>query len=112
MLHIRQPAPSRRWGSSHLLCGQDGSLLHLAGGSLTSPAPSYLFAAPYYYGFYNNRLQAYCKQNLEMNVTVQNVLQVALGACSPPPRALGAGPQGHRCPCRSWRRPTRRRRWT
>lgn len=38
--------------------------------------PSYLFAAPYYYGFYNNRLQAYCKQNLEMNVTVQNVLQV------------------------------------
>uniref|UniRef100_A0A8C9PHI8 Leucine zipper like transcription regulator 1 n=1 Tax=Spermophilus dauricus TaxID=99837 RepID=A0A8C9PHI8_SPEDA len=37
---------------------------------------SYLFAAPYYYGFYNNRLQAYCKQNLEMNVTVQNVLQI------------------------------------
>uniref|UniRef100_A0A452TBK4 Leucine zipper like transcription regulator 1 n=1 Tax=Ursus maritimus TaxID=29073 RepID=A0A452TBK4_URSMA len=36
----------------------------------------YLFAAPYYYGFYNNRLQAYCKQNLEMNVTVQNVLQI------------------------------------
>ncbi|XP_038618550.1 leucine-zipper-like transcriptional regulator 1 [Tachyglossus aculeatus] len=36
----------------------------------------YLFAAPYYYGFYNNRLQAYCKQNLEMNVTVDNVLQI------------------------------------
>uniref|UniRef100_A0A2D4LLJ3 BTB domain-containing protein n=1 Tax=Micrurus spixii TaxID=129469 RepID=A0A2D4LLJ3_9SAUR len=36
----------------------------------------YLFAAPYYYGFYNNRLQAYCKQNLEMNVTVENVLQI------------------------------------
>ncbi|XP_010832517.1 PREDICTED: leucine-zipper-like transcriptional regulator 1, partial [Bison bison bison] len=36
----------------------------------------YLFSAPYYYGFYNNRLQAYCKQNLEMNVTVQNVLQI------------------------------------
>lgn len=36
----------------------------------------YLFAAPYYYGFSNNRLQAYCKQNLEMNVTVENVLQV------------------------------------
>uniref|UniRef100_A0A7N4NKT3 Leucine zipper like post translational regulator 1 n=1 Tax=Sarcophilus harrisii TaxID=9305 RepID=A0A7N4NKT3_SARHA len=36
----------------------------------------YLFAAPYYYGFYNNRLQAYCRQNLEMNVTVENVLQV------------------------------------
>uniref|UniRef100_A0A8C6VZC7 Leucine zipper like post translational regulator 1 n=1 Tax=Nothobranchius furzeri TaxID=105023 RepID=A0A8C6VZC7_NOTFU len=38
----------------------------------------YLFAAPYYYGFSNNRLQAYCKQNLEMNVTVENVLQVFL----------------------------------
>ncbi|XP_043389549.1 leucine-zipper-like transcriptional regulator 1 isoform X10 [Chelonia mydas] len=36
----------------------------------------YLFSAPYYYGFYNNRLQAYCKQNLEMNVTVENVLQI------------------------------------
>lgn len=45
--------------------------------------PSYLFAAPYYYGFYNNRLQAYCKQNLEMNVTVQNVLQVVLGTSGP-----------------------------
>lgn len=53
--------------------GEDGSF---GDGSLTS-SPSYLFAAPYYYGFYNNRLQAYCKQNLEMNVTVQNVLQVA-----------------------------------
>ncbi|XP_014382265.1 leucine-zipper-like transcriptional regulator 1 [Alligator sinensis] len=37
---------------------------------------SYLFAAPYYYGFFNNRLQAYCKQNLEMNVTAENVLQI------------------------------------
>ncbi|XP_029296134.1 leucine-zipper-like transcriptional regulator 1 isoform X1 [Cottoperca gobio] len=36
----------------------------------------YLFAAPYYYGFSNNRMQAYCKQNLEMNVTVENVLQI------------------------------------
>ncbi|XP_078277292.1 leucine-zipper-like transcriptional regulator 1 isoform X3 [Rhinoraja longicauda] len=36
----------------------------------------YLFSAPYYYGFTNNRLQAYCKQNLEMNVTVENVLQI------------------------------------
>uniref|UniRef100_S4RP90 Leucine zipper like post translational regulator 1 n=1 Tax=Petromyzon marinus TaxID=7757 RepID=S4RP90_PETMA len=36
----------------------------------------YLFSAPYYYGFTNNRLQAYCKQNLEMNVTFQNVLQI------------------------------------
>lgn len=37
---------------------------------------SYLFAAPYCYGFLNNRLQAYCKQNLEMYVMVENVLQV------------------------------------
>ncbi|PIO23959.1 hypothetical protein AB205_0145700, partial [Aquarana catesbeiana] len=36
----------------------------------------YLFSAPYYYGFFSNRLQAYCRQNLEMNVTVENVLQV------------------------------------
>ncbi|XP_075955184.1 leucine-zipper-like transcriptional regulator 1 isoform X1 [Anarhichas minor] len=36
----------------------------------------YLFAAPYYYGFSNNRMQAYCKQNLEMNVNVENVLQI------------------------------------
>ncbi|KAK1328563.1 hypothetical protein QTO34_012136 [Cnephaeus nilssonii] len=51
---------------------EDGSF----GDSSLTSSPSYLFAAPYYYGFYNNRLQAYCKQNLEMNVTVQNVLQV------------------------------------
>ncbi|XP_073414080.1 leucine-zipper-like transcriptional regulator 1 isoform X2 [Dendrobates tinctorius] len=36
----------------------------------------YLFSAPYYYGFFSNRLQAYCRQNLEMNVTVENVLQI------------------------------------
>ncbi|XP_039298383.1 leucine-zipper-like transcriptional regulator 1 isoform X2 [Nilaparvata lugens] len=36
----------------------------------------YLFSAPYFYGFTNNRLQAFCKQNLEMNVTVENVLQI------------------------------------
>ncbi|EPQ13500.1 Leucine-zipper-like transcriptional regulator 1 [Myotis brandtii] len=51
---------------------EDGSF----GDSSLTSSPSYLFAAPYYYGFYNNRLQAYCKQNLEMNVTVQNVLQI------------------------------------
>lgn len=58
--------------------------------SLTS-SPSYLFAAPYYYGFYNNRLQAYCKQNLEMNVTVQNVLQVVhlVPAGLPEPERVG-----------------------
>ncbi|KAK9869989.1 hypothetical protein WA026_006088 [Henosepilachna vigintioctopunctata] len=36
----------------------------------------YLFPAPYFYGFRNNRLQAFCKQNLEMNVTFENVIQI------------------------------------
>jgi len=66
----------------------------------------YLFSAPYYYGFANNRLQvllidwtsehhegwgifksqitlndlyciqAFCKQNLEVNVTSENVIQI------------------------------------
>ncbi|KAL0099828.1 hypothetical protein PUN28_019914 [Cardiocondyla obscurior] len=36
----------------------------------------YLFTAPVFYGFTNNRLQAFCKQNLEMNVTFENVIQI------------------------------------
>lgn len=36
----------------------------------------YLFSAPFFYGFTNNRLQAFCKQNLEMNVTFENVIQI------------------------------------
>lgn len=36
----------------------------------------YLFSAPYFYGFTNNRLHAFCKQNLEMNVTFENVIQI------------------------------------
>ncbi|XP_012141205.1 leucine zipper like transcription regulator 1 isoform X2 [Megachile rotundata] len=36
----------------------------------------YLFTAPGFYGFTNNRLQAFCKQNLEMNVTFENVIQI------------------------------------
>lgn len=36
----------------------------------------YLFTAPAFYGFTNNRLQAFCKQNLEMNVTFENVIQI------------------------------------
>ncbi|XP_014247262.1 leucine-zipper-like transcriptional regulator 1 [Cimex lectularius] len=36
----------------------------------------YLFSAPYFYGFTNNRLQAFCKQNLEMNVSLENVIQI------------------------------------
>lgn len=36
----------------------------------------YLFSAPYFYSFTNNRLQAFCKQNLEMNVSSDNVVQI------------------------------------
>ncbi|XP_033223341.1 leucine-zipper-like transcriptional regulator 1 [Belonocnema kinseyi] len=36
----------------------------------------YLFTTPVFYGFTNNRLQAFCKQNLEMNVTFENVIQI------------------------------------
>lgn len=36
----------------------------------------YLFQAPCYYGFSNNRLQAFCKHNLENNITYDNVLQI------------------------------------
>lgn len=36
----------------------------------------YLFSAPSFYSFTNNRLQAFCKQNLEMNVSFENVIQI------------------------------------
>ncbi|ESO89967.1 hypothetical protein LOTGIDRAFT_124272 [Lottia gigantea] len=36
----------------------------------------YLFPAPYFFGFTNNRLQAFCKHNLEMNVSFKNVIQI------------------------------------
>lgn len=36
----------------------------------------YLFQAPCFYGFTNNRLQAFCKHNLENNITHENVLQI------------------------------------
>lgn len=106
------------WGSKCTLPGKEGGWWEdssFGSSSLTSPL-SYLFAAPYYYGFYNNRLQAYCKQNLEMNVTVQNVLQVVRLVPAGFPSLGGwvrgrTAPQGT-CRCRSWRRPTRRRRWT
>ena len=47
-------------------------------GDVTMPPEDslYLFSAPFYYGFTNSRLQAYCKQNLEMNVTIENVIQI------------------------------------
>ena len=36
----------------------------------------YLFSAPHFYIFSNNRLQVFCKTNLERNVTVNNVLDI------------------------------------
>ncbi|XP_040066020.1 leucine-zipper-like transcriptional regulator 1 [Ixodes scapularis] len=47
-------------------------------GDVTMPPEDslYLFSAPYFYGFTNNRLQAFCKENLEMNVTFENVIQI------------------------------------
>lgn len=36
----------------------------------------YLFQAPSFYAFTNNRLQAFCKHNLEHNITYDNVLQI------------------------------------
>lgn len=36
----------------------------------------YLFQAPCFYGFTNNRLQAFCKHNLENNINFENVLQI------------------------------------
>ncbi|XP_038075790.1 leucine-zipper-like transcriptional regulator 1 [Patiria miniata] len=47
-------------------------------GAVTMPPEDslYLFSAPDYYSFYNNRLQAFCKENLEINISVQNVVQI------------------------------------
>lgn len=47
-------------------------------GDVTMPPEDslYLFSAPFYYGFANSRLQAFCKQNLEMNVTNENVIHI------------------------------------
>lgn len=36
----------------------------------------YLFQAPSFYGFTNNRLQAYCKHNIEHNIQYENVLNI------------------------------------
>lgn len=36
----------------------------------------YLFQASSFYGFSNNRLQAFCKHNLEHNIHFENVLQI------------------------------------
>ncbi|XP_052802269.1 leucine-zipper-like transcriptional regulator 1 [Mya arenaria] len=56
----------------------DSLLRYIYYGDITMPPEDslYLFPAPFFYGFTNNRLQAYCKHNLEMNVTCQNVVQI------------------------------------
>lgn len=55
------------------------SLLHyIYHGDVTMPPEDslYLLSAPYFFGFTNNRLQAFCKQNLEMNVSFENVVEI------------------------------------
>ncbi|KAI8783129.1 leucine-zipper-like transcriptional regulator 1 isoform X1 [Biomphalaria glabrata] len=56
----------------------DSLMRYIYHGNIIMPPEDslYLFAAPYFYGFTNNRLQAYCKHNLEMNVSYQNVIQI------------------------------------
>lgn len=56
----------------------DTLLRYIYYGEVTMPPEDslYLFSAPFYYGFNNSRLQAYCKQNLQMNVTNENVIQI------------------------------------
>jgi len=56
----------------------DSLLRYIYYGNASMPPEDslYLFSASYFYGFTNNRLQTYCKQNLEMNVSPQNVIQI------------------------------------
>lgn len=56
----------------------DSLLRYIYYGDVNMPPEDslYLFSAPFFYGFSNNRLQAFCKQNLEMNVTFENVIQI------------------------------------
>ncbi|KAL5016503.1 hypothetical protein ScPMuIL_006092 [Solemya velum] len=56
----------------------DSLLRYIYYGDVSMPPEDslYLFSAPYFYGFTNNRLQAFCKHNLEMNVSFQNVVQI------------------------------------
>ncbi|RUS77857.1 hypothetical protein EGW08_014370, partial [Elysia chlorotica] len=56
----------------------DSLMRYIYQGDIVMPPEDslYLFAAPYFYGFTNNRLQAFCKHNLEMNVSCQNVIQI------------------------------------
>lgn len=56
----------------------DTLLRYIYYGDTKMPAEDslYLFQASCFYGFTNNRLQAFCKHNLENNITFENVLQI------------------------------------
>ena len=56
----------------------DSLLRYIYHGDVVMPPEDslYLFSAPHFYIFSNNRLQVFCKTNLERNVTVENVLQI------------------------------------
>ena len=56
----------------------DSLLRYVYHGDVVMPPEDslYLFSAPHFYIFSNNRLQVFCKTNLERNVTVENVLQI------------------------------------
>merc|ERR1712142_2706 len=56
----------------------DSLLRYIYYGDVVMPPEDslYLFSAPHFYIFSNNRLQVFCKTNLERNVTVENVLQI------------------------------------
>lgn len=44
--------------------------------SLIQNFSRFLFTAPDYFSFSNNRLQTFCKENLEVNISVQNVVEI------------------------------------
>lgn len=62
----------------------DSLLRYIYYGDINMPPEDslYLFSAPYFYGFSNNRLHAFCKQNLEMNVSIEHVIPILEAADS------------------------------
>ncbi|RVE54016.1 hypothetical protein evm_001419 [Chilo suppressalis] len=60
----------------------DSLLRYLYYGDTNMPTEDalYLFQAPIYYGFTNNRLQVFCKHNLQSNVSPENVLAILQAA--------------------------------
>ncbi|XKL64726.1 hypothetical protein PGB90_004812 [Kerria lacca] len=56
----------------------DSLLKYIYYGNVTMPPEDslYLYKEANYYSFSNNRLQAFCKENLEMNVAPHNVLEI------------------------------------